>query len=215
MKDTYKHKGQRIKLVGELIKQGISDEKVLAAISRLPRHLFLDNGYDKLAYENKAFEIGAGQTISQPYTVAFQTQLLGVEKGDKILEIGTGSGYQTAILIELGALVYTIERQKELFLKSQSLLNQMGYHPQFFYGDGYKGKKSYSPFDKIIVTAGAPFIPEELQKQLRIGGILVIPVGNSQSQTMYSIVRLDEKEFQRTSFGEFLFVPMLEGKQAN
>jgi len=215
MKDTYKHKGQRIKLVGELIKQGISDEKVLAAISRLPRHLFLDNGYDKLAYENKAFEIGAGQTISQPYTVAFQTQLLGVEKGDKILEIGTGSGYQTAILIELGGLVYTIERQKELFLKSQSLLNQMGYHPQFFYGDGYKGKKSYSPFDKIIVTAGAPFIPEDLQKQLRIGGILVIPVGDSQSQTMYSIVRLDEKEFQRTSFGEFLFVPMLEGKQAN
>ena len=126
MKDTYKHKGQRIKLVEELIKQGISDEKVLAAISRLPRHLFLDPGYDKLAYQNKAFEIGVGQTISQPYTVAFQTQLLGIEKGDKVLEIGTGSGYQTAILLELGAQVFTIERQKELFLKSQTLLNQMG-----------------------------------------------------------------------------------------
>ncbi len=214
MKDTYKHKGQRIKLVEELIKQGISDEKVLAAISRLPRHLFLDSGYDKLAYQNKAFEIGSGQTISQPYTVAFQTQLLGVEKGDKVLEIGTGSGYQTAILLELGAQVFTIERQKELFLKAQTLLNQMGYHPQFFYGDGYKGKAGYSPFDKIIVTAGAPFIPEALQKQLRIGGILVIPVGDSESQTMYSIVRLDKNEFQRTSFGEFLFVPMLEGKQS-
>jgi len=215
MKDTYKHKGQRMKLVEELINQGISDEKVLAAISRLPRHLFLDPGYDKLAYQNKAFEIGAGQTISQPYTVAFQTQLLGVEKGDKVLEIGTGSGYQTAILLELGAQVYTIERQKELFLKSQTLLNQLGYHPQFFYGDGYQGKAGYSPFDKIIVTAGAPYIPEALQKQLRIGGILVIPVGNSESQTMYSIVRLDKNEFQRTSFGEFLFVPMLEGKQSD
>ena len=214
MVDTYKHKGQRIKLVEELIKQGISDKKVLAAISKVPRHLFLDPGYDKLAYENKAFEIGSGQTISQPYTVAFQNQLLGIEKGEKVLEIGTGSGYQTAILLELGAQVYTIERQKELYLKAQSLLNQLGYHPQFFYGDGYKGKAGYSPFDKIIVTAGAPFIPEPLQKQLNIGGILVIPVGDSTTQTMFSIVRVTKNEFQRTSFGEFLFVPMLEGKQS-
>ncbi len=214
MVDTYKHKGQRIKLVEELIKQGISDKKVLAAISKVPRHLFLDPGYDKLAYENKAFEIGSGQTISQPYTVAFQSQLLGIEKGEKVLEIGTGSGYQTAILLELGAQVYTIERQKELYLKAQSLLNQLGYHPQFFYGDGYKGKAGYSPFDKIIVTAGAPFIPEPLQKQLNIGGILVIPVGDSTTQTMFSIVRVTKNEFQRTSFGEFLFVPMLEGKQS-
>jgi len=213
MVDTYKHKGQRIKLVEELIKQGITDKKVLTAISKVPRHLFMDPGYDKLAYENKAFAIGSGQTISQPYTVAFQSQLLGIEKGEKVLEIGTGSGYQTAILVELGANVFTIERQKELYLKSQSLLNQLGYHPQFFYGDGYKGKASYSPFDKIIVTAGAPYIPEELQKQLTIGGILVIPVGDSVSQTMFSIVRLAKSEYQNTSFGEFLFVPLLEGKQ--
>lgn len=213
MKDTYKHKGQRIKLVKELISQGITDRKVLEAISKIPRHLFLEAGYDKLAYENKAFDIGAGQTISQPYTVAFQTQLLGIEKGEKVLEIGTGSGYQTAILLELGAQVYTIERQKELFLKSQTLLHQMGYYPHFFYGDGYKGKPGYSPFDKIIVTAGAPFIPQALQKQMRIGGILVIPVGNSEYQTMYSVVRVDEKEFEKNSFGEFRFVPLLEGKQ--
>jgi protein-L-isoaspartate(D-aspartate) O-methyltransferase len=215
MKDTYKQKGQRLKLVEELIEQGITDKIVLTAISKVPRHLFLDSGYDKLAYQNKAFEIGAGQTISQPYTVAFQSQLLGIEKGDKVLEIGTGSGYQTAILLELGAQVFTIERQKELYLKTQSLLNQMGYHPQFFYGDGFKGKAGYAPFDKIIVTAGAPFIPADLQKQLRIGGIMVIPVGNSESQTMYSIVRMAENEFQQNSFGKFLFVPMLEGKQAD
>ena len=214
MKDSYKHKGQRLKLIEELKEQGISDQKVLAAIAELPRHFFMDNGYDKLAYQNKAFAIGAGQTISQPYTVAFQSQLLGIEKGDKVLEIGTGSGYQTAILLELGAKVYTIERQKELFLKSQTLLNKLGYNPQFFYGDGYLGKASYGPFDKIIVTAGAPFIPPALQKQLVVGGILVIPVGDSESQTMYSIVRLSEKEFKKTEFGKFLFVPMLKGKEA-
>jgi protein-L-isoaspartate(D-aspartate) O-methyltransferase len=215
MTDTYKHKGQRLKLVEELIKMGITDEKVLSVISKIPRHLFLDPGYDKLAYQNKAFSIGAGQTISQPYTVAFQTQLLGIEKGDKVLEIGTGSGYQTAVLIELGAKVYTIERQKELFIKSQSLLGKFGYVPHFFYGDGYKGKASYGPFGKIIVTAGAPYIPPELQKQLVIGGIMVIPVGDSVSQTMYSIVRLSETAYKKNEFGQFLFVPMLEGKQAN
>ena len=214
MKDTYKHKGQRLKLIEELIEQGISDKKVLAAMSKLPRHFFMDSSYDKLAYQNKAFAIGAGQTISQPYTVAFQSQLLGIEKGDKVLEIGTGSGYQTAILLELGAKVYTIERQKELFLGAQALLNKLGYNPQFFFGDGYQGKPSYGPFDKIIVTAGAPFIPPALQKQLVVGGILVIPVGNSEAQTMHSIVRLSEKEFKKTDFGEFLFVPMLEGKQS-
>lgn len=214
MKDTYKHKGQRLKLIEELKKQGITDKNVLAAMAKIPRHFFMDASYDKLAYQNKAFAIGAGQTISQPYTVAFQSQLLGIEKGDKVLEIGTGSGYQTAILLELGAKVYTIERQKELFLSSQALLSKLGYNPQFFYGDGYKGKPSYGPFDKIIVTAGAPFIPPALQKQLVVGGILVIPVGDSESQTMYSIVRLSEKEFRKTDFGEFLFVPMLEGRQS-
>lgn len=212
--DTYKHKGQRLKLVEELVKLGISDEKVLYVISKIPRHLFLDPGYDKLAYQNKAYAIGAGQTISQPYTVAFQTQLLGIERGDKVLEIGTGSGYQTAVLSELGAKVYTIERQRELYLKSQNLLHSLGYHPHFFYGDGYKGKASYGPFNKIIVTAGAPYIPEALQNQLIIGGMLVIPVGDSGSQTMYSIVRLSENTFKKTEFGQFLFVPMLEGKEA-
>jgi protein-L-isoaspartate(D-aspartate) O-methyltransferase len=213
MTDTYKHKGQRLKLVEELVSLGITDQKVLHAITKVPRHLFMDPGYDKLAYQNKAYGIGAGQTISQPYTVAFQTQLLGIEKGDKVLEIGTGSGYQTAVLLELGAKVYTIERQKELFNKSQTLLNKLGYQPYFFYGDGYKGKASYGPFDKIIVTAGAPYIPEPLQNQLVIGGMLVIPVGDSESQTMYSIVRLSETEFKKKEFGQFLFVPMLEGKQ--
>jgi protein-L-isoaspartate(D-aspartate) O-methyltransferase len=214
MTDTYKHKGLRLKLVEELIRQGIEDEKVLQAIAKVPRHLFMDSGYDKLAYQNKAFAIGSGQTISQPYTVAFQTQLLGIEKGDKVLEIGTGSGYQTAILLELGAKVYTIERQKELYIKSQTLLSKLGYHPYFFYGDGYKGKASYGPFNKIIVTAGAPYIPENLKNQLVIGGLLIIPVGDSKTQAMYTIVRLSETEFRQKEFGSFLFVPMLEGKQA-
>jgi protein-L-isoaspartate(D-aspartate) O-methyltransferase len=213
MTDTYKHKGQRLKLVEELIKQGIPDKNVLVAMAKIPRHLFLDKGYDKLAYQNKAYSIGVGQTISQPYTVAFQTQLLGIEKGDKVLEIGTGSGYQTAVLLELGAKVYTIERQKELFVKSQTLLGKLGYEPYFFYGDGYKGKASYGPFNKIIVTAGAPYIPEALQKQLVIGGMMVIPVGNSELQTMFSIVRLSETDYKKSEFGNFLFVPMLEGKQ--
>jgi protein-L-isoaspartate(D-aspartate) O-methyltransferase len=213
MTDTYKHKGLRLKLVEELVSSGISDEKVLQAIAKIPRHLFMDPGYDKLAYQNKAFAIGAGQTISQPYTVAFQTQLLGIEKGDKVLEIGTGSGYQTAVLLELGAKVYTIERQKELFVKSQALLNKLGYQPYFFYGDGYKGKETYGPFDKIIVTAGAPYIPDALQNQLVVGGMMVIPIGDSSSQTMFSIVRLSETEFKKKEFGQFLFVPMLEGKQ--
>lgn len=214
MIDTYRHKGLRLKLVEELAGQGINDINVLNAISKVPRHFFMDSSYDKLAYQNKAFAIGAGQTISQPYTVAFQSQLLGIEKGEKVLEIGTGSGYQTAILLELGAKVYTVERQKELFIKSQSLLTSLGYNPQFFYGDGYQGKKSYGPFDKIIVTAGAPFIPPALPKQLVIGGIMVIPVGNSESQTMYSIVRISKTEFSKTDFGSFMFVPMLEGRQA-
>jgi protein-L-isoaspartate(D-aspartate) O-methyltransferase len=214
MIDTYKHKGQRLKLVEELIRLGITDQKVLNVLAKIPRHWFMDPGYDKLAYQNKAFAIDAGQTISQPYTVAFQTQLLGIEKGDKVLEIGTGSGYQTAVLLELGAIVYTIERQRELFLKSQILLNKMGYRPMFFYGDGYKGKASYGPYNKIIVTAGAPHIPEALQKQLVIGGLMVIPVGSSEKQTMHAILRLSETEFKQKEFGNFLFVPMLEGKQS-
>jgi len=213
MQDTYKHKGQRKKLIEELKSQGIDDKKVLEAMMKIPRHFFMDISYNKLAYTNKAFQIGAGQTISQPYTVAFQTQLLGINKGDKVLEVGTGSGYQTAVLLELGARVYTIERQKELYLKTQSFLPQLGYEAQFFYGDGYIGKPTYGPFDKIIVTAGAPYIPEELKKQLKIGGILVVPVGDNNKQTMFSVIKLSETKFKKTEFGNFLFVPMLEGIQ--
>ena len=213
MQDTYKHKGLRKKLIEELKKQGIDDKKVLDAMMKIPRHFFMDISYNKLAYTNKAFQIGSGQTISQPFTVAFQTQLLGVEKGNKILEVGTGSGYQTAVLLELGARVYTIERQKELYLKALVFLPQLGYEAQFFYGDGYIGKPTYGPFDKIIVTAGAPYIPEKLKNQLKIGGVLVVPVGNNDKQTMFSIVRLSETEFKQTEFGDFLFVPMLEGIQ--
>lgn len=213
MRDTVRNKGQRLKLVQEIQKQGITDKRILAAINKLPRHYFLDAGFEELAYVNKAFGIRAGQTISQPYTVAFQTQLLNIKKGDKVLEIGTGSGYQAAILLELGAKVYTIERQRELYISARALLNQLGYYPQFFYGDGYKGKESYGPFDKILVTAGAPYVPKALQQQLKIGGILVIPVGDSHSQKMYKIERLSEIEYKKTNCGDFIFVPLLEGIQ--
>ncbi|MEN8120810.1 MAG: protein-L-isoaspartate(D-aspartate) O-methyltransferase [Bacteroidota bacterium] len=212
MQDTYKHKGQRKKLTEELKEQGIDDEKVLAAILKIPRHFFMDIGFDKMAYHNKAFPIGAGQTISQPYTVAFQTQLLNINKGDKVLEIGTGSGYQTAVLIEMGARVYSIERQKELFQNSRIFLASLGYEAQFFYGDGYKGKPTYGPFDKIIVTAGAPYIPEDLKEQLKVGGIMVIPVGDSEEQIMYFIKKISKSEYKETELGNFMFVPMLEGK---
>ena len=212
MQDTYKHKGQRKKLIEELKRKGIIDERVLAAILKIPRHFFLDIGFDKLAYQNKAFPIGAGQTISQPYTVAFQSQVLDISKGDKVLEIGTGSGYQTAVLLELGAKVYTIERQKELFQTARVLLTSLGYEAQFFYGDGYKGKATYGPFDKIIVTAGAPYIPDALKQQLKIGGIMVIPVGDSNEQIMYSLVRASKTEFKEVELGNFMFVPLLEGK---
>jgi protein-L-isoaspartate(D-aspartate) O-methyltransferase len=209
--DTYKHKGQRKKLIEELYKEGIKSEKVLEAMMKIPRHFFMDIGLDKLAYQNKAFPIAAEQTISQPYTVAFQTQLLEIKKGAKILEVGTGSGYQTAVLLELGAKVYTIERQKELYLNAQVLLKSLGYKANFFYGDGYKGKSSYGPFDGIIVTAGAPYIPDALKKQLKIGGILVIPVGENDKQIMYKITKTAENEFKEEQFGDFRFVPMLEG----
>ena len=212
MQDTYKHKGQRKKLTEELKKMGIEDERVLAAILKIPRHFFLDIGFDKLAYQNKAFPIGAGQTISQPYTVAFQTQALDISKGDKVLEIGTGSGYQTAVLLELGAKVFTIERQKELFQNARVLLNSLGYEAQFFYGDGYKGKATYGPYDKIIVTAGAPYIPDALKQQLKVGGRLIIPVGDSSEQIMHFLVRMSKTEFKEAELGNFMFVPLLQGK---
>ena len=208
--DGYREQGLRCQLVAELAKKGIADQNVLAAIGKIPRHVFMDSAFIDFAYADKAFPIGAGQTISQPFTGAFQTQLLNLKKGDKVLEIGTGSGYQTAVLLEMGAKVYTIERQRELYQKVQQMLPPMGYHPQFFYGDGYLGKPTYGPFDKILVTAGAPSIPEKLLPQLKVGGVMVVPVGDKQ-QRMFRIVRTSETDFIKEDFGDCMFVPMLEG----
>lgn len=212
MKDTLKHQGMRNKLADVVAAKGISDKKVIDAIKKIPRHLFMDSSFEDHAYQDKAFPIGANQTISQPYTVAFQTELLEVTEGDKILEIGTGSGYQTAILLELGAVVYSIERQKELFKKTSLFLPKLGYRPKkLIFGDGYKGFPSEAPFDGIIVTAGAPFVPKPLLSQLKIGGKLVIPVGEKiQVMTLYT--RTSEKEFEKEEFGEFRFVPLLEDR---
>ncbi len=212
MKDSYKHKGMRNKLAELLEAKGIRDQKVLKAIRTIPRHLFMDSSFEDHAYQDKAFPIGEEQTISQPYTVAFQTELLQPKPGQKILEIGTGSGYQTAILLNLKAKVYTIERQVKLFKKTELFFKKMGYRPKKFkFGDGYKGIPEEAPFDGIIVTAGAPTIPNALMSQLAIGGRMVIPVGEEE-QIMTLITRTSEKEFQREEFGTFLFVPMLEDK---
>ncbi|HYW96402.1 MAG TPA: protein-L-isoaspartate(D-aspartate) O-methyltransferase [Bacteroidales bacterium] len=212
MKDSYLHKGLRKKLVEIVGNKGISDQRVLEALNTVPRHRFMDSSFVKFSYSDQAFPIGAGQTISQPFTVAFQTQLLELKARDKVLEVGTGSGYQTAVLLELGARVFTIERQRELFLKSQAILSELGYKARFFYGDGYKGVPSYAPFDRILVTAGAPGVPEELFSQLAIGGTMVIPVGGSAGQKMIKIVKEDETNFTRTEHGSFAFVPLLKGK---
>lgn len=193
----------------QINRKGINDPAVLAAMNTVPRHLFMDSSFLEFAYEDKPFPIGSGQTISQPYTVAFQTELLEIKKGDKVLEVGTGSGYQACILIELGARVYTIERQKNLYIKTKSLLASMGYKPKSVsYGDGYKGLPAYAPFDKIIVTAGAPYIPDELVEQLKPGGYLVIPVGTD-LQVMKRIIKLDEKNVKEEKHGSFRFVPLL------
>ncbi|OFX43666.1 MAG: protein-L-isoaspartate O-methyltransferase [Bacteroidetes bacterium GWA2_30_7] len=212
MIDTYKHKGQRLKLVSELRQKGIADETVLTAIEKIPRHLFMDSSLEIHAYKDQAMPISSGQTISQPYTVAFQTQLLNVQKNDKILEVGTGSGYQTAILCELGAKVYTIERQKELFDKTQILLKKMGYIINGFYGDGYLGLPTYGPFDKILITAGAPYIPEQLILQLKVNGLLVAPIGNTNVQIMTVLKKITESNTEIKEHGSFIFVPMLKGK---
>ena len=212
MKDTSKHQGLRKQLADVLKKKGIIDKQVLKAIKLIPRHLFIDSSFADHAYQDKAFPIAAEQTISQPYTVAFQTQTLSINSGDKILEIGTGSGYQTAILLELGALVYTIERQHELFKKTSLFLPKLGYIPKkFIFGDGYKGFKEKAPFDKIIVTAGAPFVPKPLLSQLRVGGKLLIPVGD-EKQVMTLFIRKTSKEFEKHELGDFSFVPMLQKK---
>jgi protein-L-isoaspartate(D-aspartate) O-methyltransferase len=211
MEDSYLHKGMRRKLVEVIRKKGISSEPVLAAIGRVPRHVFMDSGFLKFSYQDKAFPIGSGQTISQPYTVAFQTQLLEIKPMEKILEVGTGSGYQTSILLELGARVYTIERQKELYIRSQRVLESLCYNANFFFGDGYAGLPSYGPFDKILVTAGATEIPEKLPPQLKIGGRMVIPVGDEKGQVMTLICRTSEDGYKITEHGDFSFVPLLKG----
>jgi protein-L-isoaspartate(D-aspartate) O-methyltransferase len=212
LKDTFKHKGLRNKLASEVKGKGVLDLRVLNAIESVPRHLFMDSSFVDHAYQDKAFPIGAGQTISQPYTVAFQSELLDVNKSDKILEIGTGSGYQTAVLCELGAIVYSIERQKELFKKTSLFLPKIGYNPKkLIFGDGYKGYENEAPYDSILVTAGAPFVPKSLLNQLKIDGKLVIPVGEK-TQIMTLIKRVSETKFKKIEFGEFKFVPLLKEK---
>ncbi|MGX1024335.1 protein-L-isoaspartate(D-aspartate) O-methyltransferase [Flavobacterium sp. CS20] len=212
MKDTFKHQGKRKQLVEKLKDKGIKDERVLDAINRIPRHLFMDSSFEDFAYQDKAFPIAESQTISQPFTVAFQTELMQVEKGDKVLEIGTGSGYQTAVLCELNAQVYSIERQQKLYKSTKRFLEKLGYRPKYLsFGDGYKGLPDYAPFDKIIVTAGAPFVPKPLMAQLKIGGRLVIPVGED-PQIMTLLVRTAKDKFDKHTFGEFRFVPLLENK---
>lgn len=212
MRDTLRHQGLRNQLVETLVKKGIQSTKVLEAVAKIPRHLFLDSSFESYAYQDQAFPIAADQTISQPYTVAYQSQLLEIHEGEKVLEIGTGSGYQTSVLLELKAEVYTIERQQELFKKTKLLLPKLGYYPKYMsFGDGYKGLPDYAPFDKIIVTAGAPEIPRTLLGQLKIGGRMVIPVGNKEQQ-MILVKRKSLKEFTKEVLGDCAFVPMLPDK---
>lgn len=212
MEDTFKHQGKRKLLAEKLAAKGIKDKAVLEAIASIPRHLFLDSSFEDHAYQDKAFPISSGQTISHPYTVAFQTELLEVQKGEKILEVGTGSGYQAAVLHHLGAKVYTIERQHKLYKKTATFLKKIGYSPKYItFGDGYKGIKTYAPYHKIIVTAGAPYIPKDLMAQLKVGGRMVIPVGED-PQIMTLLIRKDAKKFEKHTFGEFRFVPLLENK---
>lgn len=212
VRDLAKHQGLRNQLVEVLMKKGITDKNVLQAIKTIPRHLFLDSSFENFAYQDTAFPIGAGQTISQPYTVAFQSQLLEVKRDDKVLEIGTGSGYQTAVLYSMGARVFSVERQNELYKKTATLLPKLGIRARHLtFGDGYKGLPNFAPFDSIIVTAGAPFIPQPLMAQLKIGGRLVIPVGEEQ-QIMTLLIRKNETQFEKHEFGDFRFVPMLEDR---
>ncbi len=213
MIDSTKHQGQRKQLIGKLREKGIKDELVLKAMMKVPRHLFMDSGLEDYAYVDKAYPIGADQTISQPYTVAFQTQLLGLQDGDRVLEIGTGSGYQTAVLMAFDSLkIFTIERQHELFKKTSLLFKKLKLRPRkVVFGDGYKGLPELAPFEAIIVTAGAPKVPKALLSQLAIGGRLVIPVGEKE-QIMTRYIRKGEKDFDRQTFGEFRFVPMLKDR---
>jgi protein-L-isoaspartate(D-aspartate) O-methyltransferase len=211
--DSYQHKGLRKKLVDLLMEKGITDESVLAAINNIPRHFFLDSAFDKIAYEDRAFPIGEGQTISQPYTVAYQTQLLQIKKMDKVLEIGTGSIYQATVLAEIGARVYTIERQKKLFEAQKNYFFKSKYpNIKFFYGDGFEGLPTFAPFDKVIITAAAPFIPPKLVEQLKVGGMMVIPVDEGDVQRMLRLTKQSDGSMKEESFEQFSFVPMLTGK---
>lgn len=212
MEDSYKHKGLRNKLVNFIEQKGIKDNKVLEAIRKVPRHYFFDNAFLQHAYQDKAFPIGEGQTISQPYTVAFQTEKLEVKEGNKVLEIGTGSGYQACVLMEMGANVFTIEYNKVLYEKTKKFLPEMGYHPRFYHGDGSAGLPLFAPYDNIIVTAGAPNVPQVLLDQLVIGGVLIIPVGDLETQKMLKIKKLSEDKFEEKTYNYFSFVP-LKGKE--
>lgn len=211
--DTFKHQGLRQRLIDLLREKGIQNEDVLDAMMKVPRHFFMDSAFLKFAYQDKAFPIGANQTISQPYTVAFQTQLLDVKPGMKVLEIGTGSGYQTAVLAELKCKVYSIERQKLLFKKSQNMLKDLNVTAKVFYGDGYKGLPTFAPFDRVLITCGAPHIPEALIEQLKPGGILVVPVGEGDEQVMTRLIKDENKNLSQTTHGIFKFVPMLQDRE--
>ncbi len=211
MTDSLLHKGQRKQLVELLQTKGIRNPAVLQAIEQVPRHVFFDKALQSHAYEDKAFPIDAGQTISQPYTVAFQTELLNITHNEKVLEIGTGSGYQAAILAKMGARVFSIERQKKLYFATKTQLKKLHLHVETFLGDGFKGLPQFAPFDKILITAAAPFIPKALLEQLVIGGIIVVPFGEGNSQTMLSIKKISETDFEKKEHGTFSFVPMLKG----
>ncbi len=211
MTDSFEAKGKRKKLIEELRRKGITDEEVLRAMNKVPRHDFMDPAFLNHAYVDKAFPISSGQTISQPYTVAVQTSLLQVKRRDKILEIGTGSGYQAAILVEMGAKVYTIERYRELYLKAQTVLLSLGYSADFFYGDGFEGKHQYGPYDGIVITAAVSEVPQKLLTQLKTGGRLVVPLGGTFSQVMTLVQRTGKNQYDYSSHGSFVFVPMLKG----
>lgn len=210
--DNYRHKGMRRNLVEELRNKGITDENVLNAINNVPRHVFLDSSFVEFAYQDKAFPIGSGQTISQPFTVAFQTSLLEIQKNMKVLEIGTGSGYQACVLAEMGAKVFSIERQRKLYMKTKSFLAEFPYRIKTFLGDGNKGLPTYGPFDRVIITAAAPEIPQNLVEQLKVGGMMVIPLSeNEECQTMLRLTKQEDGSMKRETYGDFRFVPMLKG----
>jgi protein-L-isoaspartate(D-aspartate) O-methyltransferase len=214
-RDAYRHRGMRKRLVADLREKGIHDEKVLEAIMTVPRHFFFDLAFEEIAYRDQAFPIGEGQTISQPFTVSYQTQLLAVKSGDRVLEIGTGSGYQAAILAAMGAEVHSVERWESLHLKAQKLLKSMEFDQvHCYFGDGQEGLASLAPFDKILITAAAEQVPKKLLSQVKIGGLVVAPLGHAQVQRMHRIRRLSALEFEQMAFDEFRFVPLLSGKEA-